>query len=1506
MGQSNNVDGEILTKLTHALENPEALVSFIAGGQLPKVLSAWSFYGSNRDYKHFDDFTDQMARLGDLINTASSCKDASGIAIATQLVELRPQIIAYYRDMFTHQWPCVARGLSTRRSVAVGMLHTLTAAVQYDAVCATDLLNQFDFNLNVLPELLQPRKGKGQGIPTVGSEGELPRHAFIEFWTVFTGTISHIHRKDVLIQNHKIMNNLWRYMAEGDNVVTLKLILNWIDISILQESSFLRATKCKILNENVMHKLVPLFGRLTVKPLSTEFHDLIVKMATDAKHGLAFPVRNPWASSGSEVTYNNKKFPIHNQLVFTLLTALKPWEHHPQLTVVVEIMATHQAELLGPYMNWMVENGGGYHEPALSSWWIGHTLLHTQLLQLEYTDPASEPADSRRLAEVVGLAPLSKGALTRCLEFNTPMVVQFALNLIEYTLQRLDRFLKLDLCPAPELVELVFAQMPEAAKIIDLVDRNDLVRVTTLSILNHYEALRPAALSLAKMATAGVTEAMKSLTPYNVVLLDRYLAILASQDRDADIRWWHGSPSLFTCLLQLSAQSNARAMISRLVEGTMVFATDLAASPLDALIASVQDVEDPAVWKVIDESISRAMRTPYKYYDLSQAKYHGLSVFMVVVAEQTQFATKETANPSLIAWVSRFFRYCVVAGESQEDLAKLCEDFGLSADVTNAPLEGLVGYLLDDKVTAKQMETKRITSRLEFGAGLLRFKRELEHPAVAVSIFSALVDYVLADKKVAQWVRQSPRFYRGLWQSEFALSLVSELLALCPGPSYVNTMVMETRQVGPFAWLLTNDEIRQLLTDVATPDLALECARRSISVDTEWFDRVGACAGASQLIAKGLVKFDNPATALARIVGERQLDLLGPFVQSADDDLREQSVKYLIESPAVREDAEMAVTVAALLPSDHPFVLSTVPLAQKFVTWAPSLTVLKTSPTTENLEAAYQYVATHGDIYGFCPEFVDLVDAAGSPDPVWFHKCMLYITKMYAESDALPKSFDEFVARMTLFVGRHHVWSKVPAAIINTQLEVFTALPWVTNPGYLKFAVAVVMACSNRAVAYQKVLQIFISNEKMVLHELFESESESAGNAEEIAANSEVRVLSALLISKLFNVDASKCSSAGLMDQVLCLYQGTTRYEDIILKQVSQTIESKTSRSWINGVAEWSFVENEARLVTKDPAGLVVTLRKDFVQGSCTVKPTVNFNITTLADISELLAVPQPDSAYDPEFLMMAIVSNDELVTMRETPRFDVAKLVSSGLLASVVCAVGSSASHVSGAARVLIGGMVRSLAAEEETYKDKRVMGIYLSNILYTFEQQYAHDVPPIVWYVYAQMAGVLANPGHYMYEPTYRYVLGHPKVTSRDIPMYHVVVSAGTTTVDEDFYYRQVSWMLTQLATGLQVQADVVLVRNMGIPEWAFNLLNSPYTSPRLRGLVTAFIAQIQQVESGVDVLVTRFAGLAAVESQSMARPEDIQMKQLMLRFGLGESKRLHEWSNHDLERVVKRVKI
>ena len=87
---------------------------------------------------------------------------------------------------------------------------------------------------------------------------------------------------------------------------------------------------------------------------------------------------------------------------------------------------------------------------------------------------------------------------------------------------------------------------------------------------------------------------------------------------------------------------------------------------------------------MLDETISRVVRTPYKYLDLSHSQYQDTSIFNVALIEQFKFILnkKESFNVDdkdeddvrYINWLFKFFKYLILIGESKESLLLLVKN----------------------------------------------------------------------------------------------------------------------------------------------------------------------------------------------------------------------------------------------------------------------------------------------------------------------------------------------------------------------------------------------------------------------------------------------------------------------------------------------------------------------------------------------------------------------------------------------------------------------------------------------------------------------------------------------------------------------------------------------------------------------------------------------------------------------------------------------------------------
>ncbi|GEQ66772.1 hypothetical protein JCM33374_g435 [Metschnikowia sp. JCM 33374] len=204
-------------------------------------------------------------------------------------------------------------------------------------------------------------------------------------------------------------------------------------------------------------------------------------LVSDSNKGITYPV-----DFGSPLVVNNITFNINNKLIYTLLTVMKPWDSFNQLQFVMQIL-NHNHELLPPYMNWIVSNCGGYHDPTLSSYWMGHTLLYSEILKSPHL-PVK--------ADFVSLLHLSKSALTECISFPSDMVKQLGLQTILLQLQKLSKAKAV----TQSIKDFVLSNLPSHASFLPLLThKNKLIKLTATSIVTLQEELAPKSSSLMTM-----------------------------------------------------------------------------------------------------------------------------------------------------------------------------------------------------------------------------------------------------------------------------------------------------------------------------------------------------------------------------------------------------------------------------------------------------------------------------------------------------------------------------------------------------------------------------------------------------------------------------------------------------------------------------------------------------------------------------------------------------------------------------------------------------------------------------------------------------------------------------------------------------------------------------------------------------------------------------------------------------------------------------------------------
>ncbi|RLV92668.1 Nucleolar pre-ribosomal-associated protein 1 [Spathaspora sp. JA1] len=1565
---SINVDHGLLEKLNELVSQPssdlQALIQFIESGSITKLLSIWSFYASTNDHTQFTDISIKLSKLTHQINLSN-----------TLLLTQKPVIIDTYKDILNNHIKVIYRALNNLKPPLTNSnIKILNNLINYDGIIVSEFLNTFDFSLSSLPKLLTPPKSETKPLLQI-------RFNFISFWLDFCSNVAYFHRSDLLLNHPKIINNFWKFL-NSDSIELIQKIIAFLDDKVLGETNFKRSEKCKILSENFMHKVQVIFNKTD----ESFFIDFMNKLATDSKQGLVFPNDKLWQlpASGVPVQINNKTFKIANKLLFTLLTTLKPGDSNVQLQYMVRILDANP-ELIPPYMNWSVQHGGGYHEPSLTSWWISHTLLYSNVLQTQlpsFSNPHLLKFDAKLISESIVFAPLSKGSLINGLGSKKPLLVQLTLQLILYMLNRLQLALSTTPTIKQELIDLVLTQLPDLnviAPIIEQESSSKLIKLTGLTILQKYESFRSSGNNnaLNKIVSSGISSIVSdvsSISGYELTLLNLYISIQNEQD----FKWWNKGTSgntFFTSLVRLSTNSNIDKnyvmkiyqLLTGLGQEKMLWNSDVLISPILPLIYSFEGQEiGDKVWNLLDETIARSVRTPYKYLDLSHEKYQDISIFIVALFEQFKFVLKrDNDDITYIKWLFQYLKYLIIIGESKSVLLQLVDSLeideivkannlveqldsvtqGTEESKDSTIVEIVMYKSVDDLIKNNWLEKKVISSNLDFLALVKLLDNALSNgkPAkpLITLLFSKFWNYLMssADDKVSNYFA-SKKFWNILFNQgettsenvELAISLYNEIISTSQFTSdttelseFIFEKYLNGQKEGleQFMWIMSQEQLQKLLLLEGPIFLkAVEsCVSKNIKLEFKEFQKLYASYSGNernaliiQLIDLNLLNFSPEE--LQQIISSVMTNpsdqfLIANFIQASDDvvtllkdklgNIQDSYLNCLIAYSLIKREVDIPLEFHEKVIDISLRLIQQNNLGE--LKWHELLTILSTSQSisTNIFEQVFLYLEGIGLKHSFILSFIDFISKFESNQEItsWLHKSMLYITKKFAESDQLSKNFDDFVERMGNFLLETNVWSLVPSSILNTQLEVILSSKWNKSSRYLKYVTKLVLVAPKGKIDYQRMFQITLN------------ESDELPNE----TNSESRFYNNVILYTLFNLDIGRLSTLNNLDHVLEKYLGSSRAEDLLLKDILIKIESKVAVSWLTKVSNWEFIEESVnedygftqdKLIKNSSKGeFTVCLNKGFIKNTFSSYKDLELPSdktksakTKWEQIDQFYQVsnlhnPKLYSAtsYDPEFLLMVTLNNEELLQINkeedgtEKVVFNIKNLIDTGILQFIVSTL-SNPKYVP-ISKIIIAKVLKSITGDDNSFKDKSIYTVYLSNILFTLTHS-DNSIPHLVWYVWSQLVPILSNPGHFLYEKSFRYVLSTPKLKSNDVPLYNLITHPRD---GESEYYRELTWLIHRITEGVETVDDLAVFQK-GIVETFVNIFNSEYGNTKLKSSILKLVYKLQGIDYGSDMLITRFGLLAALEAISVGLTNSLIDKQLKLnidellvRFDLGK---------------------
>ncbi|ODV97685.1 hypothetical protein PACTADRAFT_47555, partial [Pachysolen tannophilus NRRL Y-2460] len=1539
-----------------------------------------------------------------------------------------------------------------------------------------------------------------------------------------------------MINNKRILINFFKFLNTDSNEIILE-ILNVLDLKILKELNFKKTTKCKIFNEPVLIKLISLYG---IPELREKVHEFLITLTTDDKYGIVFQDSNKiWSKtissgisgssisssstvtldngSGAPIKANEKVFKIHNKLIYTLLTNLKPWEDDLQQQLAIKVLRK-SSELVAPLMNYLFQLHGS-NEPRLSSFWIGQTLflinvistpidenLYDRLSLLNTEEQAD--LDFSLIMESIVPSPITKTSLIKGFQSESLFIKQIVSQLVLHIFKKLDSILELlnffhdnstiVQIKAQIIDNLISKYLPDLSIMIttlsDLVKNNNkntdkLLMLSLTMIIKHYLTTFPSLsmsnnFQIPNQIYINVLEDEKNLQSIDIILLDNYLQLYndSTSSTNSIYKWWNfngTSNSFFTSLIKLTVLNNFNSssinnkiitLLENLTNSTIIFTSGkVLYSQILPLLHSLElsfnlitdDKERTKIWTLIDESISRCVRAPYKYLDKSRSvnDKEVISPFVVTLFEQWAFIENDK---NIKIWLVLFIRYLSIIGEPIDDLIKLArESYDIKfidrndplldhnnyeskiAKINEGPFENddsffeyvlttpLKKMLKNNKIPFNNWDLIGLVTRLKFIIQDDNLKYDSNVQEILIEMCSKLGNYLISLDDVTFFINNK-KFWKDLFISDIEIvnekliyvsglineifsqlkvnkdnefsKHVMELLSLSGGNNITLPQSVELL-IGSCLWCLQDADLRELLKiskiKILKPLILNVNIERNAKLSTNEIIELlseNNAALLAEIIDKQLVVDKNESLfskilfdafefsisndnyyPIIRAILKAKPNLLEPFIETLmeKDDLEQHKSLYIFVGSSISNSSSSSLVpkflskIINITIDDfceflnntetqdlNNYIKDYLRLVNNSIEF---LAKDEISRILNSLLGSSKIVTNASYIFSF--EFVELISKNIGTDSnnvirLWLNKAMLYVTKKFSESESLSSNFMNFLKSMKSIIFNLNVWNYIPSAVLNTQLEVILNSEWVCDENVLEYINLILLSAAEykKMIEFSKLFQIFINNETNVLlgfPHLHYSRS---------------RYYSSLIIWQLFEFDAAKNSSVATQEKVLLFYLGSLRAEDLILKEILIQLEANLSKSWIDRVNNWEFTEElsndeieligESRLVVLDNVnGLMVNLSKKFLNNSIDDYHIENFKAPKIAsnkmigisknwdylnDFHEHMTIMlnfnktgnrYQSTIYDPEFLIMLIISNDELVTKEDDHSLlHFKKILDSKLLQYIVMNLANINLNLIKIVKIVILNLLRSIEKNEKEYK---VFKVYLNNLLNTLRESESteNSIPPLTLIMISRLIPILNNPGHFLYEKSCRYLLNSNKFKTNDLPLFKYIANPDDSAEENENYYKQINWLLDSTIKSLKTSKDLKILIKTGYIEWILNLSQSNYIAPNLRTLILQTLSKIQEIDGGVDLLIKSFGILANAEQnlqkfnafkisnenkkrltreKLLNEQSIIDYQKLMLRFKVcadnnkneNSKKRLMEWYNNDLDNCVKRI--
>ncbi|KAG0642181.1 ribosome 60S biogenesis N-terminal-domain-containing protein [Tuber brumale] len=635
--------------------------------------------------------------------------------------------------------------ISNREHVVAPCLRVLTEVNRFDYGSACGILySAFDFTVKDITRNLEVRGGKVE--TTDDSRRPTVRTTFLRFITSFFQYGSS-NIKNQILGLRTWVSPVFKYLRT-DSPTAINEVLEALSKYIIEDKEIPRATKTAVFNEWVLGHIAGLYGRqerVTIskagkeeeKPIAEIAHEFLMSICTTPGNGICFPSSGwypPGLIEGEEKRRGSGPPKVHNRTLSSFISAIRPYADTLQQDLLLAIFKTCP-ELVASYF---ISDSSFSFDPKLTSTWVGYYGFLTAAIELPIPDHfglaelSLAPPPTNVIIENVMPKALTKAVLTKCIshESSCNLIKFLTTRLLVVSFQKLRKVLSaLDEASTSmvdsstnwlrvrfEFVEEFCKRVPDMSTVFGLVKsplgQGMLLKEATSRLLaGYYETLSEVAfagnfdIALALGALFADKEGPESQAADEKGLKFLEMRHLLRVARDTpDIKWWHKPATMpfspFVSILRVCCGSSSsfplqqiKTLLHSFVAPSLLLQAETPVSPLEALLESLSAIAQPATFEAalvfLDESISRCIRTPFKYVDDyaelvpnvsgSQRQEQGtaaVSPLVMTIVEQFKFFIESNAPHEVklgfSTWLARFMESCAILGENGHVLAALC------------------------------------------------------------------------------------------------------------------------------------------------------------------------------------------------------------------------------------------------------------------------------------------------------------------------------------------------------------------------------------------------------------------------------------------------------------------------------------------------------------------------------------------------------------------------------------------------------------------------------------------------------------------------------------------------------------------------------------------------------------------------------------------------------------------------------------------------------------------